>query len=114
MALVDVDEAILARLVDAAITDASAHEVTAPVTTEDEWSPARISWLKDFHRSRRADLSGPAAELTWAILVEDQIVGSVRLKRTREPGVLETGIWLTRRARGRGVGRRALTVSGST
>lgn len=59
-------------------------------------------------------LSGPAAKLTWAILVEDQIVGSVQLKRTREPGVLETGIWLTRRARGRGVGRRALTVSGST
>jgi len=114
VALVDVDEAILARLVDAAITDAWANEVTAPVTTGIDWSPARILWLKDFHRSRRAGLSGPAAEMTWAILVGDQIVGSVRLKRMTVPGVLETGIWLTRRARGRGVGQLALTCVLST
>jgi RimJ/RimL family protein N-acetyltransferase len=34
----------------------------------------------------------------------------VRLKRTAEPGVLETGIWLTRSVRGEGAGRRALAA----
>jgi hypothetical protein len=49
--LVDVDELTLDRLVNAAITDAAADEVTPPATTGDEWSPARIAWLKDFHRT---------------------------------------------------------------
>ena len=106
--LVDVDELILDRLVNAAITDAAANEVTPPVTTGDTWSPARIAWLKDFHRTRRTGLSGPAGEATWAILASDQVVGSVRLTRTAVPEILETGIWLTRRTRGHGVGRLAM------
>jgi len=106
--LVDVDELTLDRLVNAAITDAAANEVTPPVTTGDEWSPARIAWLKDFHRTRRTGLSGPVGEATWAILASDQVVGSVRLTRTAVPEILETGIWLTRRTRGHGVGRLAM------
>ncbi|MGH3973788.1 MAG: GNAT family N-acetyltransferase, partial [Pseudonocardiaceae bacterium] len=74
----------------------------------DQWSPTRVAWLKDFHRTRRDGLSGPAREITWAIVVDDQVVGSVRLKQTAVPGILETGIWLIRRVRGHGVGRRAL------
>jgi hypothetical protein len=56
VSLLDVDELTLDRLVNAAITDAAANEVTPPVTTGDEWSPARIAWLKDFHRNRRDGL----------------------------------------------------------
>jgi RimJ/RimL family protein N-acetyltransferase len=111
VALVDVDEPILEQLVDAAITGASANEVTEPVASGNEWSPARIAWLRDFHRTRRDGLSGPAGEVTWAILVGDQVVGSVRLERTSVPGILETGIWLTRRARGQGVGRLAMAAA---
>jgi RimJ/RimL family protein N-acetyltransferase len=106
--LVDVDELTLDQLVNAAITDAAANEVTPPVTTGDKWSPARIAWLKDFHRTRRTGLSGPVGEATWAILASDQVVGSVRLTRTAVPEILETGIWLTRRTRGHGVGRLAM------
>jgi RimJ/RimL family protein N-acetyltransferase len=106
--LLDVDELTLDRLVNAAITDAAANEVTPPVTTGDEWSPARIAWLKDFHRNRRNGLSGPVGETTWAILASNQVVGSVRLQRTAVPQILETGIWLTRRTRGQGVGRLAM------
>ncbi|MBA3417655.1 MAG: GNAT family N-acetyltransferase [Geodermatophilaceae bacterium] len=104
MTLVDVDEPTLDRLVDAAIIDAAADEVTASVTTGPEWSPARIAWLRELHRSCRQGLNGPAGQATWAILAEDQIVGAVRLKRTVVPGILETGIWVTRRARGQGLG----------
>jgi GNAT superfamily N-acetyltransferase len=64
--------------------------------------------VKDFHRTRRNGLSGPVGETTWAILAGDQVVGSVRLKRTAVPEILETGIWLTRRTRGQGVGRLAM------
>ena len=108
VSLVDVDELTLDWLVNAAVSNASANEVTAPITTGDDWSPSRIAWLKDFHRNRRDGLRGPAREITWAILVDDQVVGSVRLKRTAVPGILETGIWLIRQVRGQGVGQRAM------
>lgn len=99
MALVEVDEPTLERLVDAATGDAAADEVTAPVTAGDEWSAPRIAWLRDFHRDRRGGLGGPAAEATWAVVAGDEIVGSVRLKQTAVAGILEVGIWLTTRGR---------------
>jgi RimJ/RimL family protein N-acetyltransferase len=38
------------------------------------------------------------------------MVGAVRLRRTAGPTVLETGIWLTRSARGRAAGRSAIAA----
>ena len=105
--LVPVDEDVLERLVTVAVTDASAREVTPPVSAGEEWSPERVHWLRAFHRARRAGLAGPHREATWAVLVDGAVVGSVRLRRTVDPGVLETGIWL---ARGRGTGARALAA----
>jgi hypothetical protein len=79
VSLVEVNELILGQLASAAITDASASEVTAPVTTENEWSPTRIAWLLDFHRTRRDGLNGPAGEITWAILLKRLRLGPPRL-----------------------------------
>jgi RimJ/RimL family protein N-acetyltransferase len=109
MSLVEVTELILDQLVSAVISDASANEVTAPITTDNEWSPDRIAWLEDFHRTRRGGLNGPVGEITWAILLGDHVVGSVRLKQTAMPGILDTGIWLIRGIRGQGVGTCAMT-----
>ena len=111
--LVDVDELTLDRLVNAAITDAAANEVTPPITTGDEWSPARIAWLKDFHRNRRNGLSGPVGEATWAILASDQVVGSVRLKRTAVPQTAATLSARGMRAETTTGNRAALRVLGS-
>lgn len=111
VALVAVDDAVLAQVVDAATTDSAPDEVTPPLTSSRSWTSARVAWLRDFHRVRRAGLAGPAGEATWAVVVDDQVVGSVRLKRTDEHGVLETGIWLTRGARGRGTGRAAMIAT---
>jgi RimJ/RimL family protein N-acetyltransferase len=105
-----VDEATLTQLVRAALADAAPDEVTAPVTPGNVWTPERISWLTAFHTDRRAGLDGPAGESTWAIVADGDVVGGMRLKRTGEPGVVETGIWLTRGARGRGVAQRALAA----
>lgn len=101
--LVDVDETVLADMVDAAVRDAAPDEVTPPVDGGDGWTAARLDWLCELHRSRRAGLAGPAGEATWAVCHDGRVVGAVRLTRTRDAGVLETGIWLTRSARGHGV-----------
>lgn len=98
---------MLEQLVQVATVDASADEVTPALTAGNCWTARRVAWLRDFHRARRTGLAGPAGEATWAVVVDERVVGSVRLKRTETPGVLETGAWLTRAARGRGVGRAA-------
>lgn len=112
--LVDVDEDVLAELVDAAITDAHPDEVTPAFDDGGTWSEERLEWLRQLHRSRRDGLDGPLGEATWAVRQPDPtgdrgaVVGQVRLKRTGDVGVLETGIWLTRSARGRGLGVAAI------
>lgn len=111
IALVAVDDTVLAQLVRAATTDAGADEVTPPLSAGRSWTSARVAWLCDFHRARRAGLTGPAGEASWAVVVDERVVGSVRLKHTDEHGVLEAGIWLTRGARGRGVGRGAMAAA---
>ena len=106
--LLAVDETVLARLVGAALSGAEPDEVTPPMAGP-RWGPERIEWLRRFHRDRRIGLAGPLGEATWAVAVDGEVVGAVRLKRTAEPDVLETGIWLTRPARGKGVARTAIT-----
>jgi RimJ/RimL family protein N-acetyltransferase len=107
--LVPVDEDVLTRLVDAAISDAAPDEVTPPIAA-DRWGPERIEWLRRFHRDRRQGLHGPLGEATWAVSLDGAVVGAVRLERTAAPDVLETGIWLTRGARGHGTGRIAVAA----
>lgn len=103
-----VDQAMLERLVEVATTDASADEVTPPLTPGSSWTPTRIAWLRDFHVDRRAGLDSPVGEATWAITLDQRVVGSVRLQRTEVLGTLETGVWLNRSSRGHGVGRAAV------
>ncbi len=111
VALVTVDDLVLEQLVEAATTDASADEVTPPSTVGPAWTPTRIAWLRAFHRDRRTGLDGPAREITWAITVDQRVVGSVRLQRMERPGLLETGVWLTRSSRGHGVGGAAMAAA---
>ncbi len=117
IALAAVTGARLPLLVAAALAGAAADEVTPPITPGPAWTEERVEWLRAFHRDRRAGLAGPRQESTWAVVeVGDvgpeggQVVGGVRLRRTGDPRVLETGIWLVRDARGRSVGRQALQL----
>ena len=79
--LLAVDEPVLEQLVQVAVADASADEVTPPLDAGSEWTPARIAWLEQFHRDRRMGFAGAAGEATWAVAIGDTVVGSVRLKR---------------------------------
>jgi RimJ/RimL family protein N-acetyltransferase len=107
--LVAVDNAVLEALVDAAPSE-SANEVSPPLTPGGTWTLERIEWLRRLHRDCRAGLDGPARQATWAVTEGGHVVGAVRLGRTDEDGVLETGIWLTRGTRGRGVGQAAIAA----
>ena len=149
--LLDVSEAVLEQLLELALRDADADEVTPPLGTTAGWNTDRISWFREFHRAAAAGLDGPAGQKTWAISCDGQMAGSVRLRRMdTEPAAadegwaggggwavgaagagpggdagavgaagavaggggwaLETGIWLARSFRGRGVGREALRL----
>jgi ribosomal protein S18 acetylase RimI-like enzyme len=167
VALLDVSEDVLEQLLELALRDADADEVTPPLGTTAGWNTDRISWFREFHRASAAGLDGPAGQKSWAISCDGQLAGSVRLKRTDpEPAeaveggagggadardgavagadadaragarggagagagagargeagagagagargeALETGIWLARSFRGRGVGREALRL----
>lgn len=105
--LVPVGEDVLEALVQAATTGAAADEVTPPLDGSGAWTDQRVAWLRSFHRDRRAGLRGPMRECTWAVVAAGEVVGSVRLAGGPDDGVVETGAWLTRNARGRGLGRAA-------
>ena len=112
VSLMAVNEAVLAELVAVAKNSATASEVTPALTPGDDWSPQRVAWLERFHRERREGLDGPQGEATWAVVIDSQVVGSVRLTvLLPKLHVVETGIWLARSARGRGIGRQAVAAA---
>jgi len=118
VALVDITGPLLERLLAVALHDADADDVTPPLGTAPGWNPERISWFRDYHHAAAAGLDGLAREQTWAVTADGEVAGSVRLARVpnacgRLPpdgAGLETGIWLGRRFRGRGIGREALRL----
>ena len=109
LVLADVTEAVLADLLALALADTDPDEVTPPRGVARGWNSERISWFRAYHRAAAAGLDGPAAEKTWAIYCNGEPAGSVRLRRTGS-GSLETGIWLARSMRGRGIGSEALLL----
>ncbi|MHA7221942.1 GNAT family N-acetyltransferase [Arthrobacter sp. RHLT1-20] len=109
VALLDVSEDVLEQLLTVAIQGADADEVTPPLGSATGWNSERISWFREYHRAASAGLDGPARQRSWAISCDGELAGSIRLKRLG-PGTLETGIWLARDFRGRGVGRAALRL----
>lgn len=116
VALVDVTEAVLERLLAVALADADADEVTPPLGGSSGWNADRVRWFLAYHRAAAAGLEGPAREKTWAVTAGGAPAGAVRLKVVSSPGtagsslVLETGIWLRRSPRGRGIGREAVRL----
>ncbi|SEF35650.1 Protein N-acetyltransferase, RimJ/RimL family [Amycolatopsis pretoriensis] len=100
--LVPLDEPALARLLDAAVAGADPLEVMPPVTGPPGWTAARRAAFLAFHRGRSLDPS-TAVERTWVVDVDSAAVGAARLERHGD--AVEAGLWLSRAARGRGVGR---------
>ncbi|CAN7351463.1 GNAT family N-acetyltransferase [Arthrobacter sp. LjRoot78] len=112
--LLDVNEEVLAALLDLALTEAAADEVTPPLGATSGWNAERIGWFRDYHRAAAAGLDGPDGQKSWAVSFGGRVAGSIRLKRTgtTTPGMasLETGMWLGRSFRGLGIGREAVRL----
>ncbi|MBA9004196.1 MULTISPECIES: GNAT family N-acetyltransferase [Thermomonospora] len=107
VALRPLDEELLQELLDAAVADADPLEVMPPVAGPPGWTPERRSAFLRFHRSRA--LAAEPVESTYAIVVEDTVVGAARLCPMEErTGAAEAGVWIGRSHRGGGVGGAAL------
>lgn len=109
VSLVTVTDTVLSQLVEAAVHGAKPDEVTPPLEDDPQWTPRRVAWLRDYHRTRRGGLDGKHRERTYAIAVTSSpgmqtIAGAARMARTGlDNRVLEIGIWLARPFRGQGV-----------
>ncbi len=108
--LADVDERMLELLLRLARLDAEPDEVTPLLGNGTGWNAERSDWFRTYHRAAAAGLDGEARQKSWAILAEGSPAGSIRLKRTARHDTAETGIWLGRSFRGRGVGTAALNL----
>lgn len=109
--LVDVDDAVADQLLALAKRDASPDEVAPPLGGPG-WNLERTAWFFSYHSAAAAGLDGPAEEKSWAVFSGHDIAGSVRLKRSSGAGIAtaETGIWLGRSFRSRGIGGAALDL----
>ncbi|WP_225439736.1 GNAT family N-acetyltransferase [Amycolatopsis eburnea] len=107
LALTPLDEAALARLLDAAVAGADPLDVMPPVEGPPGWTPARRTAFLDFHRGRCLD-PATAVERTWVVDADGTAVGAARLERHGD--AVEAGIWLSRDARGRGIGREVMKL----
>lgn len=107
VSLQHIDDTTLDDLLAVAVAEAVPDEVIAPVPGPAGWTDARRAAFCAYHIDRRGGLAGPLGEVTFAILLGARVVGSARLKQT-EPGTLETGMWLARVERGRGLGSEVL------
>ncbi|WP_284974763.1 GNAT family N-acetyltransferase [Arthrobacter sp. efr-133-TYG-104] len=105
LTLIDVDGSVMNQLLAFAKADADANEVTPLMGEAPGWNAERIAWFTAYH-SAATRIDGPAREKTWAVIVDGTIAGSVRLKRTG-PNAVESGIWLGRSFRNRGLGGQA-------
>lgn len=103
--LVPVVDRVLEELIQAAVADAEPDDVTPPLG--EGWTVERVTWLRAYHRERRAGFTGGRDEETSAIRFDGRIVGASRLHRTNpaDASELEWGIWLVRSARGQGIGQ---------
>ncbi|HET6708291.1 GNAT family N-acetyltransferase, partial [Amycolatopsis sp.] len=105
--LIPLDEAALARLLEAAQAGADPLEVMPPVDGPPGWTAARREAFLAFHRARCLN-PATAVERTWLIEVDGVAVGAARLEPHGD--AVEAGIWLTRAARGRGIGKQVTAL----
>lgn len=103
----DLDDEALSLLVVLALPDTDAGEVMPTDPGAATWTPQRVGEFIAFHHGRRGGLYGLVGEVSFIGVVDDVASGVLRLQRA-EAGSLEVGMWLTRSARGRGIGARVL------
>ncbi|HEV7711172.1 MAG TPA: GNAT family N-acetyltransferase [Asanoa sp.] len=108
MKLTPLDDALTERLLTVAVADSTPEEVMPPVEGPPGWTQARQDFFRAFHHERQPGLAGPLRTVMFAIEVDDNLVGMIRLTVDDDGQTAETGMWLARSARGQGLGTEAL------
>lgn len=103
----NLDDDALLLLVRRALPDTDIGEVMPADVGATTWTTQRLREFVAFHHGRRGGLDGPVGEVSFVVLVDGVASGVVRLQRAGAES-LEVGMWLTRAARGRGIGGRVL------
>ena len=107
--LAPLDEDLLRQLLTAAVAGATPAEVMPPVDGPAGWTADKREAFVAFHHERQTGLDGPTHTVMHAVLVDGAVVGMIRMTVV-EPRIVETGMWLARWARGRGLGTAALAA----
>ncbi|WP_436492379.1 GNAT family N-acetyltransferase [Actinokineospora sp. HUAS TT18] len=97
--LIPLDEAGTEALLAVAVAQAEPAEVMPRVEGEEGWTDAAKSAFREFYRAH--------ASAMYVIDVRGETAGMIRLTPTG-PGTAETGMWLGRAMRSKGVGVDAL------
>lgn len=108
--LTRVDEKLLDPLLSVAVAEADPGEVMPAVSAPPGWSVERREAFREFHQASFGGLDGPTGNQMYAIVDDTGPLGVIRMARCDEPGTVETGIWLARSARGRGIATTALRL----
>jgi RimJ/RimL family protein N-acetyltransferase len=109
-----VDGGLLAELLRVAVAEAEPEQVMPPVGSGPGWTGARRDAFLRFHTERLGGLAGPRRTVMYAVIADGAVVGMIRMSARdpavdrNPPTVMETGIWLGRAWRGRGIGVAAL------
>lgn len=104
------DEQLLANLLSVAVADADPLEVMPPVDGPAGWSSSRTAAFRQFYGSRLAGFDGKNRTQMYAIILDGNVVGMIRMARREEADTVETGLWLARSARARGIGGAAVRL----
>lgn len=108
------DSRLLAELLRVAVAQADPEQVMPLVDPGPGWTDARRDAFLRFHTERLDGLSGPHRTVMYAVIADGAVAGMIRMSaRDPEadrvpPTVMETGVWLGRAWRGRGIGIAAL------
>ena len=97
-----IDDDLLPRLLDVAVTDADPAEVMPPVSGPPGWTAARRTAFAGHH--------APADGRAYAVIIDGLLAGAARLTPAGAPGAVEAGIWLRRSVRGKGLGTEAMRL----
>jgi RimJ/RimL family protein N-acetyltransferase len=108
--LTPLDERLLGPLLTVAVGEAAPDEVMPPVEGPPGWSEARREAFCEFYRSHLAGLGGPTRTQMYAIRSNGDVVGMIRMARRDEADTAETGMWLGKSLRGKGIGVAAVQL----
>jgi hypothetical protein len=69
-----IDDEILERLLDVAVTEAEPIEVMPPVDGPGTWTEPRVAAFRAFHRARYGGLDGPHRTAMFAVVADGAVV----------------------------------------